>query len=251
MRFGQAMVYVFLGSLILAIAVSIGASILGPPRLTTNLLLTIVWVLVGAALPVTICAISMDRGGRTWLGWSGVIAMAMAVPMWIWFIPMYDTLPTAARIILPVGATLLSSWSLLAGITSGILIMPVASRLHRWVRNGTIGSMLLTAVLGNLALAISLIQYHAGIGDLSSGHWDRVDTELLYRWFGVGVTFLGVGLFTTLLLLYEHKLRGETAHASERRAFSVNCPRCGMAQQLLTGGDACTGCGLKIKVTVV
>jgi hypothetical protein len=69
------------------------------------------------------------------------------------------------------------------------------------------------------------------------------------RLFAVLVILAAGGLVATFVLSSVRQLTGEEIPESDRRRFTIECPRCGSSQSLRTSGDACSRCDLRISVT--
>lgn len=244
MRFGQIMLYVLIGSFMLAIVTSIGVGMWAPARMTADLLMIIMWMMAGAVLPMTICAIALDRGAPRGLCWSGVVSIGLAFPMWISVLLLQNALDETAMYRLLIAAGGLSIWSIAAGLSGVLFATPVVRAWEHWLRLVTVAVLYLLVPVVCLAF-VAFVQEQ----QLAPGR-QQEHLSLLLRVIALMVVLFAAGLVGMIIAHFERKLRGGEA-AIVRRPFRVTCPRCQAAQQLETGGDACTACGLKITVTTV
>jgi hypothetical protein len=198
------------------------------------------WMAVGFAVAGYGCALAIERGKLRWWMASALLAGAGAYAVWavaIW-LPRY----TDRYVVLWAG-TPLTAWILFMMLVGLLSMLRLPNRLLRWVRGITV----VCTGIGLIVITLGICCYPI-IDD--SGSWRDVRdfVKLITRMGSVVMILAGCGAMTIIVGALLPRIAGDEVPAADRLPFEMVCPRCGRRQGLMTEGDACAACGLKIKV---
>lgn len=237
MRLSRVLIYALLVSTVgTAVLLTIGAAGgLGPSmaRASTSGL-----TLVMALGVAVCCAIVLERQVAPRLMLSGLIADAVAAVSFLvlhWFDLWYQY-PQSQRIM--IWPTV---WAVSMALL-GLLLLP-RSPGKWWAVLRRVTIVLLCLFAAQIALAVAFAPMPSTTNYVRAQQYADVATR-----FGIalGVLFLGAYATTWLTLWMV-----PTPVTTERKPFSMTCPRCSTEQSLLTGEARCATCGLGIKVSTL
>jgi len=249
MRVSRVFILGFLASLAATVAGAFAAMMVGPALPIVGDYWALGFVAAGAFLVAAGAAKVHERGRwRIAMFCSIVFSFLTAAG---WCIVVTGVLGWDDASLLFSAAISVPGIASVGAMLSGLMALPVfRSAAPRAIRALSIGAMLaatagaeawmLAAVWAELAHSYTLYdQYYRA--------WAVV--EVLGRVFAVLVILAAGGLVATFVLSSVRQLTGEEIPESDRRRFTIECPRCGSSQSLRTGGDACGRCDLRISVT--
>jgi len=199
--------------------------------------------LAGAMMLVTFfalaglgCAATLEQGRCMPLMRAGIAAATVGAVGWfafLYLLPRFNASTEAwwVGVLTPV-----TSWTGLCTVTALVMLRGRPGAFGRWTGRITIAcaAVLAAAVLPAVWL------------DGSLGRVERT----FERGLGTLAVVVVLGLLVTMILARLRQLEGAQDEEQVRLDFTGKCPRCGLRQELVTGGDACSGCGLRIKVIV-
>ncbi len=182
------------------------------------------------------CALTMERGRLRSLLWTGIAASIFSAGGWIGLVWLYPSLPSPLERMWTNAMMIPTSWSLFCAVTALLTHRRLTSRIGLVVRTITIISISLFAITTPLMLWY----------DDPPGQYD----ETLIKIVLIAATIGTFGLISTMLIGGYRQYECDADEEVIRLQMSATCPRCGLRQPLLTGGDACKRCSLRIKVIV-
>ena len=155
---------------------------------------------------------------------------------WIGLAWLYPSLPSPLEQMWAKAMMIPTSWSVFCAVTALLMRRRLTSRVGLIVRTITIISISL------FAIATPLMVWYAD----PPGQFN----EILIKIVSIAATIGTFGLISTILIGGYRQHDGDADEEVIRLPMSATCPRCGLRQPLLTGGDTCKRCGLRIKVFV-
>jgi hypothetical protein len=191
-------------------------------------------IVMVSALAALACASTLERGRCMALMWSGIAALALSAAGWVAFALLEGTLTPRAEQRWASLLVLPTCWGGLCVVIGLVMHRRVPSAVGLWMRRATI------AVAALLAAAVPPAVWF----DLGPREDD------LLRGFGALSVLVILGVLATMIIARLRQLEGVEDEQPVRLDFTATCPRCGLRQPLVTGGDACRRCGLNIKVIV-
>ncbi len=186
--------------------------------------------------PALACALTMERGRLRALLWTGIAASIFSAGGWIGLVWLFRSLPTPLDQMWINTMTIPTSWSVFCAVIALLMRRRLTNRVGFIVRTITIISISLLAVM-----LPPMVWYD----DLPG----RVD-EVMYKTASITATIGAFGLISTMLIAGYVRFGSDDEEEVIRLQMSATCPRCGLRQRILTGGDACERCSLRIKVIV-
>ncbi|MCP3902227.1 MAG: hypothetical protein GY715_01215 [Planctomycetes bacterium] len=206
-------------------------------------LLGTVWITMAFGLAGFISALAMERSkARAWMI-SGLVVGALAWAGWeygLWF-PRVILEPFSILRWLCIAGT---GWAMLMSFTGLLLQLGVPPGVAVYVRRFTIGVAACLAVF-----AVLMATFFTTMADTMTWRDRDAFLEMVGRGGGVlGVLTLG-GTLGVLASVLVPRIGLGSVPESLRRDLAITCPRCGREQTIRSHGDACAGCGLRIKVT--
>lgn len=238
---------VFIGLVLLGLAFPLVNAFFFIGFFVPDALLGSIWLIAGMALLSLACSAIIDRGklrvlmmlalGATWLsalGWLTLIWADLEVSSllgWIRWSTIFNCMAVAAVLI-------------------GILAQLRLS--YRWgvlIRRVLYGLLVALALWGALTIAWVVEAELAWWNRSVSPVYVPYDVpEIAARISGVVAILTFCALVATIVAAALPKLHEEEVPLAQRSRFIATCPRCQTKQSLLTDGDACSLCGLRIKV---
>lgn len=188
------------------------------------------------ALAALGCAATLEQGRCMPVMRSGIAAATVAAVGWFTFRFLVPALNASTEAWWVGVLTPVTSWTGLCTVTALVMLRRRPSAVGVWTGRVTIAcaAALAAAVLPAVWL---------------EGRLGRVE-RTLERGLGILAVVVVLGLVVTLILARLRQLEGADDEEHIRLDFTARCPRCELRQELVTGGDACSGCGLRIKVIV-
>ena len=248
MRLTRVLLWALLALLTGAIALPI-ASLFAPfATFRANQLSASLWVAAGLCFVSLTCASAYERGKLRRLMISGLIAASVAAVIWtgaLWI----GTLSDDAWWTVAAVATPFSGWVVLMMLLGVLWTQPARTKLALVMRAvaAAFASLLILSIVGAICLypvasffvtAPSRYGYEEDYGERSLRICGSI--AILYA-----LSLLGFALSIWLPAL----LSGDASASVPKVPLLVRCPRCGQRQQLVTGGDQCRECSLRITVT--
>ena len=186
--------------------------------------------------PALACALTMERGRLRALLGTGIAASILSAGGWIGLVWLLPSLPTPLDQMWTNTMVVPTSWSVFCAVIALLMRRRLTNRVGFIVRTITIISISLLAVMFP-----PMVWYddHAG----------RVD-EVMYKTASITATIGAFGLISTMLIAGYVRFGSDDDEEVICLQMSATCPRCGLRQRILTGGDACERCSLRIKVIV-
>lgn len=237
MRLSTILKWIFLITLLGGIALLVVAR-------TSLFWMTAGWeVLISAAFLIAIfsamalaCALTMERGRLRSLLWTGIAASILSAGGWIGLAWLSRSLPSPLQEMWAKAMIVPTSWSVFCAVTALLMRRRLTSRVGLIVRTITIISISLFAIATPL-----MVWYDDPPGQFN---------ETLIKIVSIAATIGTFGLISTMLIGGYRQHDGDADEEVIRLQMSATCPRCGLRQPLLTGGDTCKRCSLRIKVFV-
>jgi hypothetical protein len=197
------------------------------------------WVAAGLCFVSMSCAATHERGKLRRLMISGLVAAGLAALSWtgaFWT----GGLSTPTWWAVAAVATPLSGWVVLMMLLGVLWSQPARTRLSIIMRAIATGlaSVLVLAIVGAICLY-----------PLVNPASDQAYLDRAMRICGSSAILFALSVLGyTLTAWLPALISGDAAAAVPRIPLHVRCPRCLQPQQLLTGGDQCRNCGLRISV---
>ncbi len=186
--------------------------------------------------PALACALTMERGRLRALLWTGIATSILSAGGWIGLVWLSPSLPTPLDQMWTNTMAVPTSWSVFCAVIALLMRRRLTNRVGFIVRTITIISISLLTVM------IPPMVWH---DDLPGRFY-----EVLIKIASVTATIGAFGLISTMLIASYGRFEGDDEEEVIRLQMSATCPRCGLRQRILTGGDACERCSLRIKVIV-
>ncbi|HVP72545.1 MAG TPA: hypothetical protein VMS30_02325 [Phycisphaerales bacterium] len=205
------------------------------------MILTLGYAIVGLA-----CATVYERGKSPGLMRSGMIVGLVALVGWFAALlvpPLREEFDTVRVVIWP------TVWACLMMLVGVLLLLPMYDGWRWWLRGVTL--CLLGAFGLFIAGAVTFYPYPPMVGSWESAAWEQLQRyeEGAYQIGGAIALLAGGALATTLIAGIMHAISGRAKQiATVRTPYWLRCPRCGRAQQAVTGEYHCTQCRLRTKV---
>ncbi|MEE9130756.1 MAG: hypothetical protein V3T84_12115 [Phycisphaerales bacterium] len=186
--------------------------------------------------PALACALTMERGRLRSLLWTGIAASILSAGGWIGLVWLFPSLPTPLGRMWTNTMAVPTSWSVFCAVIALLMRRRLTNRVGFIVRTITIISISLLAVM---------IPPMVWYDDLPG----RFDVALI-KFVSIVATIGAFGLISTMLIASYRRFASDDEEEVIRLQMSATCPRCGLRQLMLTGGDTCERCSLRIKVLV-
>lgn len=189
------------------------------------------------------CAKTAERGRQPKLMFSGVAAGGIAALGWC--ATMYFAIATG-NFPFNVGWVLvpLSGWLLECCMIAAIFRIRRQIGQLDWMRRATIG---VGAVFMAHVVLATCHMLHLSATDAPNWRFKEIAETSWRIGLVLGLLWCFFFVATAVLALAPTMHRKETPR-SERLRFRLTCPRCGLAQHILTEGDRCGRCRLLVKV---
>ena len=196
------------------------------------------------AMPVAWCAKAFDEGRLRRLMGLGVALGAIAGLAW-----MALTMVLADRrdVSLYSITVILGAWTTAGAAAIGFMGLMIRQR-----QDLLIGRIVRLVAIALVALALGQGALAATAMELDWPAWDgpppnEPDAAVPIKVAIASGVLAGGAVIASLVLAALSHGTGP-APARPRFEFGIRCPRCGRAQRLRSGGDACAACGLRITV---
>jgi hypothetical protein len=213
---------------------------IGAPELASGA----AWLSVIFGLGLYPCALAIERGKhRVWMI-SGLVAGGLAYAIWVQAIFMLPMMTRDLSQLMVQLATPPTGWAAFASFTGALVLLRTTAGWARVVRRGTIWVGAVCALV-----TVASINFYSMVESSWSWQERRFYEETAARVGGVLAILSGTGLVVVLLASIGPRLGSGSVPRSERLSLTVTCPRCGRRQRIVTDGDACSECGLRITVT--
>ena len=200
------------------------------------LLMAAACIVAGLAIPALGCAVAFELGrARIWM-MSGLLASALAAVLWIAMIWM-----GSFALILAVPPTCWAGLMLLVALT---LRQRLRSAWAIWLRRLTIFIGLLLAV--HLCVSICVFPI---VDERASGQASDRFADISTRSGGVLGILTAISYLVFMGTTGFSQLTGDGTEPIGEFVMRAACPRCGTRIEVRSGGDQCSACGLKIKVS--
>lgn len=186
--------------------------------------------------PALACALTMERGRLRALLWTGIATSILSAGGWIGLVWLSPSLPAPLDQMWTNTMAVPTSWSVFCAVIALLMRRRLTNRVGFIVRTITIISISLLAVL-----IPPIVWYEALPG--------RFD-EVVFKIASIAATIGAFGLISTMLIARYGRFEGDDEEEVIRLPMSATCPRCGLRQRILTGGDTCERCSLRINVIV-
>ncbi|MCZ6836733.1 MAG: hypothetical protein O7G85_13230 [Planctomycetota bacterium] len=190
------------------------------------------------------CTMAMDRNKYRHLMMSGLIAGALAALGWIVFIVMIGEVDWSRHRVL---WTLLSptGWFMMMVYLAGLSGVKIDRPLMKWLCVLSIVCTGLFCIVGIYSVGryYQIMSESSGF-QILQGYSDRAITNC-----GVLGLFTFFSLMLVAVLAAMPRLEHKEVPTAQRLKVHLTCPRCKLEQSILSDGDACSACRLRIKVT--
>ncbi|MHC4609814.1 MAG: hypothetical protein ACYS7M_05650 [Planctomycetota bacterium] len=234
MRLTKALKWTAIGSFAAVIAMWIG-SIFAPFMFVGLAGLTGGAVIItGFAAAALACASTLEQGRCMALMWSGIAALALSATGWIAFALRGGALTSQAE-------QLWVSWLAPPTCWAGLCVVIGLAMQRR--QPGVVGAWTRRATIAGAALLAAAIP---PVVWFDLGHLE----DEVVRGLGALAVLIVLGTVATLIIARLQQLEGVEDQEHVRLDFTATCPRCELRQSMVTGGDVCRNCGLRVKVIV-
>ena len=186
--------------------------------------------------PALACALTMERGRLRALLWTGIAASIFSAGGWIGLVWLVPSLPTPLDELWVNAMTIPTSWSVFCAVIALLMRRRLTNRIGIIARTITIITVSLLAIM-----LPPMLWYD----DLPG----RIDV-VLFKIASITATIGAFSLIGTMLIAGYMRFESDDDEEVVRLKMSASCPRCGLRQRILTGGDACERCSLRINVIV-
>ena len=191
-------------------------------------------IITGFALAALACATTLEQGRCMALMWSGIVASALSATAWVAFALRQGMLT-------PQTAQLWVSWLVPPTCWAGLCV--VIGLVMQRRQPSAVGVWLGRATIAGAALLAAAIPPAVWF-DLG-----RLEDEVV-RSLGALAGLIALGMVATMIIARLQQLEGVEDQEHVRLDFAATCPRCELRQSMVTGGDVCRHCGLRVKVIV-
>jgi hypothetical protein len=191
-------------------------------------------IITGSTLVALACAATLEQGRCMALMWSGIAATALSAAGWVAF-------SFQLAMLTPRTETLWVSWLVAPTCWAGLCVVIGLVRQRRQPR--AVGIWLERATIAGAALLAAAIPPAVWF---ELGRWE----DDVVRSLGALAVVIVMGMVATLVVARLRQLEGVKEQEHVRLDFTAACPRCELRQPMVTGGDVCRNCGLRVKVIV-
>jgi len=191
-------------------------------------------IITGFTLVALACATTLEQGRCMALMWSGIAAAALSGTGWVAF--SYQQF-----VLTPQAGQLWASWLVPPTCWAGLCVVIGLVRQRR--QPSAVGVWLGWATIAGAALLAAAIPPAVWF-DLGRRQEDVV------RSLGALAVMIVMGMVATMVIARLRQLEGVEDQEHVRLDFTATCPRCELRQSMITGGDVCRHCGLRVKVIV-
>ncbi|MHC5022757.1 MAG: hypothetical protein ACYTGG_02435 [Planctomycetota bacterium] len=244
MRLTRALLIVMCLGLLVAIGVPLAGLVL--PLWVPSVELTAVaaWLSIMFGVGLYPCAMAFERGRhRAWMV-TGLAAGVLAYGAWVRAIFLVPTVTRDEWAFLLMLGTPPTGYAVFMSFAAALALLRTPPGWVRPVRRATIVCGAACA-----AFIVASICYYPIVDEAWSWREQQIYTEMTARGGGVLAILSGAGLVAVLIGSISPRLGEESMPASQRLTLAITCPRCGTRQRIVTDGDSCHDCGLRIKVT--
>ena len=191
-------------------------------------------ILMCFALTALACATTLEQGRCTALMWSGIAASALSAAGWVAFRFQGGALTGPAVHLWVASLVPTTCWTGLCVVIGLVVQQRLTNAVGLWLRRATIAGAALLATSVPPAVWFG---------------WEHPNDELIRSLSALAV-LVCLGMVATMIIARLRQLEGVEDQELVRLDFSVTCPRCELRQSMVTGGDVCRNCGLRVKVVV-
>ena len=191
-------------------------------------------IITGLALAALACATTLEQGRCMALMWTGIAATALSGTGWVAF--SFQLTGFTSQV-----AQLWVSWLVPPTCWAGLCVVIGLVRQRR--QPGAVGIWLGRATIAGAALLAAAVPPAVWL-DLG-----RLESTVV-RSLGALAVLVGLGMVATMVIARLRQLEGVEDQEHVRLDFTATCPRCELRQSMITGGDVCRNCGLRVKVIV-
>ncbi len=191
-------------------------------------------IITGFALAALACASTLERGRCMALMWSGIAALALSATGWVAFELQVAVLTSRAEQLWVSWLVPPTCWAGLCVVIGLVMQRRQPSAIGVWVGRATIAGAALLA-----AAVPPAVWFDMG----------RLEDEVV-RSLGALAVLIVLGMVATMIIARLQQLEGVEDQEHVRLDFTATCPRCELRQSMITGGDVCRNCGLRVKVIV-
>jgi hypothetical protein len=191
-------------------------------------------IMTGFTLAALACASTLEQGRCMALMWSGIAATALSATGWVAFALQQAVLTSQAE-------QLWVSWLVLPTCWAGLCVVIGLVRQRR--QPGAVGVWLGRATIAAAALLAAAVPPAVWF---EMGHRE----DEVVRSLGALAVLIVMGMVATMVIARLRQLDGIEDQEHVRLDFTATCPRCELRQPMVTGGDVCRNCGLRVKVIV-
>ena len=234
----------FLWAMVVDIALAMAAAIIA---WFFPLLLQIDWQeVIGVGVMILLylalglmCSVAYERGRARRLMISGIVSGAVAIAGWLALIGFHSLVIGMLFQKILVWPT---CWAGLASVI-GLLLLPRARGWGMLILRGLAISMSAGLALSVAGTVLFYPDWNHGPPQ-SSYRYDEITARIIW----VFAILAAAAFLLTFLALWMQRLRGQSTTISATIPFWFECPRCGAAQNGVTGECHCQSCGLRVKV---
>jgi len=191
-------------------------------------------IITGFALAALACASTLEQGRCMALMWSGIAASALSAIAWLAFELQQAVLTSRAEQLWVSSLVPPTCWA-------GLCVVIGLVRQRRQPR--AVGVWLGRATIAGAALLAAAIPPAVWF-DMG-----RLEDDVV-RSLGALAVLIAMGMVATMVIARLRQLEGVEDQEHVRMDFTATCPRCELRQSMITGGDVCRNCGLRVKVIV-
>ncbi|MHC5007372.1 MAG: hypothetical protein ACYTGF_08465 [Planctomycetota bacterium] len=191
-------------------------------------------IITGFTLVALACATTLEQGRCMALMWSGIAAAALSGTGWVAF-------SLQQAVLTPRAEQLWASWLVPSTCWAGLCVVIGLVRQRR--QPSAVGVWLGRATIAGAALLAAAIPPAVWF-DMGRRQADVV------RSLGALAVLIVMGMVATMVIARLRQLEGVEDQEHVRLDFTATCPRCELRQPMITGGDVCRHCGLRVKVIV-
>jgi uncharacterized Zn finger protein (UPF0148 family) len=232
MSLTRAVLWIMIGSLVLAAALGIATIILPTSwRIEEQVIVTLL-VFGVYTIPAFGLAVSLQKNRYVPLMWSSLIALGLAVALWM--LMLWGSFGWESERIIGTLAASLTTVGVFGAMLAVLSLLKITTRIGVAARSGT----LLATGLAGLMLIIGLIF--------------EPHNEVYVQSMAVLFVLAACGTLVTPMLALIEMLKARTGHGSvpSRVVVKVCCPRCGLSQMLKAGEARCGDCNLRIAIEI-
>jgi hypothetical protein len=191
-------------------------------------------IITGFTLVALACATTLEQGRCMALMWSGIAATALSGAGWITYSFQLTGFTSQVE-------HLWVSWLMPPTCWAGLCLVIGLVRQRR--QPGAVGIWLGRATIAGAALLAAAVPPAVWF------HMGRRDDDVV-RSLGALAVLIVMGMVATMVIARLRQLEGVEEQEHVRLDFTATCPRCELRQSMITGGDVCRNCGLRVKVIV-